>query len=443
MTAAAFGEKLLAEVQQESLADILCDVRNSVLEAFDGQDESSCLGIKPIDELLQLFRVATASRPQGGQQQTGQPAASEEQVPVHDGQEGYAPPERSRALERVPTGPRDPIIEITSPSSGDGKTSLLYYITAIGVLPPSLDGVHLGGKGGTVVFLDTDFRFDAERLRDVLVRIVRDRMYAQDTTTQQEDQEANTQIKQALELTVGECLRHVHVFRPQSSLALLATIRSLESYLLAGDHVSHARKVHAIVLDSASAFYWQDRREAELLSIPGVREERKVGGSTASVSTSESEIMTMSQVSQETISSLRHLQRIFCCAIVYTTWGLQRASHPRPYYSGQDPSAHSIPDSLSFRPYLPRPWPTFPTLRLVVQRDAVRPFAPLMSIDEAERDAPSRQGVVARGEFSAWVDMWGSENWAPGVAERVAGKGTFGFWVRSDGVGGFTDWSAS
>src|SRR4030095_12875097 len=72
-----------------------------------------------------------------------------------------------------------------------------------------------------------------------------------------------------------ECLRHVHVFRPQSSQALLATIQSLETYLLDGsDHISGLRPLRAIVLDSATAFYWQDRREAEILRIPGVREER-------------------------------------------------------------------------------------------------------------------------------------------------------------------------
>ena len=350
---------------------------------------------------------------------------SEEGDSYEGDREDDTTPERP-AVRRVLPQRRDPVVEVTSPGSGDGKTSLLYYITAISILPQSLEDIQLGGKGGAVVFLDADFRFDASRLRDVLVGIVTEKLYAYDI--QQGD------LKKAVEFMVDECFRHVHVFQPQSSLSLLATLRSLESYLLhSTQHSSHARALHAIILDSASAFYWQDRRENELLNIPGVREERAALQQASSNTPSDLNNLTIPQIAQETISSLRHLQHIFSCAIVYTTWGLQRASAQR---HAQD--THLYSNALSFRPHPPRPWRTFPTLRLVVSRDAVRPFASFMTVQEAERDAASRQTIVSRGEFSVWVDMWGRENWAAGVAESVIAKGAFGFWVRDDAVGGFT-----
>ena len=382
---------------------------------------SSCLGIEPIDDLLRLFRF-----PPTVQQHHAHPASKEEDSYEGDREEDTTP-ERPPVCRILPQR-RAPVVEVTSPGSGDGKTSLLYYVTAIGVLPSSLEGVHLGGKGGAVVFLDTDFRFDASRLRDVLVGIATEKLRARQVehgTTQDER-------KTALELTINECLRHVHVFRPQSSLSLLATLRSLESYLLhSTQHSSHHRRLHAIVLDSASAFYWQDRRENELLNIPGVLEERAMQQQSSSNTPSELNNLSIPQIAQETVSALRHLQCIFSCAIVYTTWGLHRDSTQRHAHD-----AYLYSSTLSFRPHLPRPWPTFPTLRLVVSRNAVRPFAPFMTVKEAEADAPSRQAIVARGEFSVWVDMWGRENWAAGVAEKVVQKGAFRFWVRGGAVGG-------
>lgn len=395
------------------------------MDQFNGaspEEGSSCVGIEPIDELLRLFRF-----PPPVQQHHAHPA-SEENSYEGDREEDTTPERPPRRM--ILPQRRAPVIEVTSPGSGDGKTSLLYYITAMGVLPPSLEGVPLGGNGGAVVFLDTDFRFDASRLRGALVGIAREKLRAQEV------QHGGTQdeSRKAFELMVNECLRHVHVFRPQSSLSLLATLRSLESYLLhSTQHSSHNRRLHAIVLDSASAFYWQDRRENELLNIPGVREERAAQQQPSSSTPSGLNNLSIPQIAQETVSALRHLQHIFSCAILYTTWGLHRSSTQR---HAHDADLYSTP--LSFRPHLPRPWPTFPTLRLVVSRDAVRPFAPFMTVKETERDAPSRQAIVARGEFSVWVDMWGRDNWAAGVAERVVQKGAFGFWVRGGAVGGFT-----
>jgi hypothetical protein len=189
--------------------------------------------------------------------------------------------------------------------------------------------------------------------------------------------------------------------------------------------------LHAILLDSASAFYWQDRREAEILQIPGVREER------ARIPGTQSRAIDVAQTAQQTVRSLQHLQAVFSCPVIYTTWGIQRAFPQQP-----DPS-HAVyryqfqPTPLSFRPHLPRPWPSFPTLRLVVRRDPIRPFAPQLTLDDARREAPARLSVVQQGNFSAWLDPWGKDEWAPGISETLSGSGAkdgFSFKIGNEGI---------
>ncbi|WEW60231.1 hypothetical protein PRK78_005716 [Emydomyces testavorans] len=366
MGAECFGAKLLAEVQEESLADILRSLRNSHVRDSPQQ----LLGIPPLDDILSILNTNDNNN--------------------------------------------HPIIEITSPSSADGKTALLYYAAALAVLPARLDnGVVLGGRAAAVIWLDTDGRFDASWFTRVVRTIVRKRVAP-----------SGHEYGRMLPTTVlDEALRHVHVFRPQGSATLLATVRSIPRYLFGGGrHYSRGRAVHAVVVDSASAFYWQDWREEEVSRIPGAREDEEEkeememqmrsttmyaqGGKKSSI-----------DIHAEIVSRLRELQSKFSCVILFTTAGLYPSR-----------TADSL---VSFRPYLPYPWPVFPTLRLVVRRDPVRPFPGEMTVDEAMADAAARQSVVQRGQFSGWVDL---ASVPVGVRSELGRKGGFAFRIAAEGV---------
>ena len=318
---------------------------------------------------------------------------------------------------------RLPVVEITSPSSGDGKTQLLYLIAAVALLPSSFEGVPLGGRDTAVVVLDLDGRFDVDRLFDVARGLVeknlRPGQASEEAAQRAQEGQGPTVSESSVASLITAALQHVHIFRPQSSSASLATLRQLDAYLFdTTKHNSAARRLGAILLDSVSAFYYQDRLRDELART------EEIGMSAADIARARDGKTSfhLSVLYREIGEELRRLQNLFDCAVFYTTWGINRVS------------GTAVP---SFRPHLPPPWPTFPCVRIVVSRDSVRPFAPNASIVEMERDAPIRQSVVRQGKFSAWVDRWGEEHWAPSVIaalNRMDGRGGFAFWVRDDGV---------
>ncbi|PGH30728.1 hypothetical protein GX50_06490 [[Emmonsia] crescens] len=382
----AHGERLLREVREENLAELLHTVHH--LHAVPPTSpQYAPLGIKPLDDILRVFHPS----PPHASITSASPYATEAAAATHI--------------------PRQPVLEITSPSSADGKSHLLYYITALAILPDTYHNIILRGRNSAIVFLDTDCRFDAVRLREVTRGIVLERAVEQgillpaagsNSGHGNEDEDLNKMLHTALS--------HVHVFRPQSSASLLATIRSIEPYLLHGTaeghnkHESHYRPLHAILLDSASAFYWQDRHEMEVLSIPGVREER----ARARAPNDNDNDTPPSQLPHQIIHALRALQHTFSCPLIFTTWGLLRAT---PHASSRRHISHAPattplykPHRPSFRPHLPRPWPSFPTCRIIVQRDVVRPFAPFLTMDEVKGEARERQAVVRRGRVVGWVD---------------------------------------
>ncbi|KAK3641106.1 hypothetical protein LTR56_011552 [Elasticomyces elasticus] len=61
------------------------------------------------------------------------------------------------------------IVELTSKYSGGGTTHLLYHLTALSVLPS-----NLGGKAACVVIIDTDGTFDVARLAQQLQLVLKD-----------------------------------------------------------------------------------------------------------------------------------------------------------------------------------------------------------------------------------------------------------------------------
>ncbi|KLJ11790.1 hypothetical protein EMPG_13054 [Blastomyces silverae] len=429
----AHGERLLREVREENLAELLHTLHH-LHSPPPTSPRYAPLGIKPLDDILRIFHPK----------------------PHTSGTTTYTP--------------RQPVLEITSPASADGKTHLLYYITALAVLPCAYQNIVLRGRSSAIVFLDTDCRFDAVRLHEVARGIVLESAVEQGISLpaagtnyggggrEGDDEELNTMIHAALS--------HVHVFRPQSSASLLATIRSIESYLLRGmgmtygdrehKHASHSRPLHAILLDSASAFYWQDRREMEVLSIPGVREERARRAQDQNENQNHNDTdpntttytpTAQAQLPHQIIDALRALQQTFSCPLVYTTWGLLRAT-PSTH---QNNTSHTLHAQLttrpslykshrpSFRPHLPGPWPSFPTCRVIVQREVVRPFAPLLTMEEIKREARERQEVVGKGRVVGWVDgngpTWDRERNA--MAERLFGFSLTGGggvrWIDEDG----------
>ncbi|KAE8168684.1 hypothetical protein BDV40DRAFT_294628 [Aspergillus tamarii] len=449
--AASFGEKLLAEVYEESLDELLHDL--SCLYESSENTPRQRLGIQALDDLLRVFMPLPAVAPWAqAQHQPPEPTIAtgqDEQEQVYHEE----PPIQSDAEHDLNTYPRDqilptarikrtePVVELSSTSSGAGKTQTLYYLTAVAILPSEFHGVKLG-RESAVVFIDTDGRFDAERLLTVARGIVRKKF-----ETQSENAESTTTesvplyTEEDLNSMLVTSLQHIHVFRPQSSAALLSTLQSMDTYLLdLTRHFSSARPLHAIIIDSASAFFWQDKLHDE------VARTEDIGRPYEEIESErrEKKSFYLFDMYADLVAELKRLQRRFGCAVIYTTIAWSGRSMPgqlsTPGPSGSfplfDPSDVPVSRTPSFRSSLPGPWGVFPTLRLVVQRDVVRPFQPAMTVHEAQREAPMRQEAVLKGRFVGWVNGWGREDWPRRVVEGLDEKdgGMFGFYVGTDGV---------
>ncbi|GIJ88051.1 hypothetical protein Asppvi_006967 [Aspergillus pseudoviridinutans] len=452
--AASFGEKLLREVHTERLDELLHDLR-SLIPCSPGESTSQ-LGVKPLDALLEVF-MSPLSAAQTQIQQIGRDPYQEQQreheterMQADDEDEQNASAEDRSLPTASLTKQIDPVIEISSVSSAAGKTHLLYYLTAIAVLPSTINGIRVDGRASAVAFIDADGRFDSERLRTVACGLIDKKLKAHSSTGSGESPEALIPppllATEELESIIVASLQHVHVFRPQSSASLLATLESLQAYLLdISRHYSSHRPLHAIFIDSATAFFWQDKLHDEVARtenigrpVAEVQHERK-----------QKRIFFLSDLYAELVQNLKNLQRYFGCIVAYTcntlngrsVTGYQSHSQSTQQQSGPfdlyNPANVTAPRSMpSFRCPLPAPWGTFATLRLVVRRDAVRPFPPMMTARDAQRDAIMRQNVVLEGRFLGWVNEWEREEWPRRFVDGLKDRngGVFSFHVGRGGV---------
>ncbi|CAG7946224.1 unnamed protein product [Penicillium nalgiovense] len=445
--AANLGERSLADVHQEGLDEILSGLAH-IYPGHSSHDTHS-LGVPLLDTLLEVF---APKAPAAGAVNDGQPQPPNEAVEkqtIEDDEmllhsefpagQAYRPDEIHTAQDIDPSANvlfsesdgskkrQVPIVEISSSLSSSGKSQLLYYLTALAILPRKWGDISVSGQEAAVVFIDTDDRFDAERLRTVARGIVQQQRGLSESRLGVQAQPGGMPDHHLESLLVSS-LQHVHVFRPQSSSALLATVHKLDSYLFdLTRHRSASRPLQMIAIDSATAFFWQDRLRDE------VARTEEIGRPQVEIDSEREQKRRfhLSDLYTELARELKGLQSQFQCAVVYTaTVSGGRASVPAQY---DQPQAR-VP---SLRPALPAPWGNFPTLRLIVHRSSVRPFPPSMPAHAAVKDAPSRQSVVQQGKISAWVNPWGCDGWPRRIVEALEANndGSFSFYVRDSGVG--------
>ncbi|KJX98862.1 rad51 family DNA repair protein [Zymoseptoria brevis] len=349
MSAENLGRKLLGEVEEVGLDEILNSLRSN-----DNETTSTTFGIPPLDTMLKNMSEFRQSN-------------------------------------------MPPVLELISLVSGGGKTHLLYHLTAIAIILKAQ-----GGRQSAVVIIDTDGRFSVPRLAEQ-VKLLLAQHSAQNPTN------ASPSPPSDMEETIHAALRHVHIFHPHSLASTTATLRSLPTYLFNPTaHHSFDRAVAFIGLDSASAFYWQYRSEADdaaLVPPTGI------AGSNKSA-----------RAYTDLLSAFRHSSKVLNAPLIFTN---------RHLGALKDPNSMG-PSSRSFRPSLPPPWPNAPTLRLVVHRAAVRKLPVQISVEEAKRESETRQQVVREGKFECFVDEFGVEE---RVLQRLRVDGAgFDFRITAEGV---------
>ncbi|OCK75666.1 hypothetical protein K432DRAFT_249079, partial [Lepidopterella palustris CBS 459.81] len=344
MSAEELGRRLLGEVDMGGLDEILRSLR-----ALRNSGPSKHFGIPELDRLLPVTEQTILPLPQ---------------TPAEI---WSSSPPRPAQLTSLKPAARDPVVEFISSGPGSGKTHLLYYIASLAVLPSSYANININGKQSAIVVLDADGRFDASRLAEVMTQYIKAKL---DLSSLHKPIDATptkvTQDQNAIRGLIHSSLAHVHIFRPQSHSALLATISNLPFYLSDSTaHQSTHRPLHSIILDSASAFYWQVR--------------------------AESDSPTANDRYAALTRQLALVARRFSCALLATSHSLASTS-----VTSTDRGTHVLRSSL------PPSWAAFPTLRLAVRRVPVAPFAAALSAEELEREREQRASIVALGRFECW-----------------------------------------
>jgi hypothetical protein len=181
----------------------------------------------------------------------------------------------------------------------------------------------------------------------------------------------NLALKDEIKDTVKTALQHVHILRPTSWSSLLSTLSTLPEYLFDGSrHHSIERRIHSLVLEDVDAFSWDIRASSP----------------SSLVASNVNSTSSLTLASQDLVTVLLSLSTRFSASILL--------------------SSHSAATSPStFRTPLPLPtsWPPHVHVtRLAVRRVEVLPFAPGISVEEAQRQRDQRWDIVKRGRFECW-----------------------------------------
>ncbi|XP_030254060.1 DNA repair protein XRCC2 [Sparus aurata] len=243
---------------------------------------------------------------------------------TESGAQLFARLEARRSLKDIETrlfpedgGPdQGEVVELYGPE-GTGKTELLYHLLCRCVLP-----VASGGLEVDVVFVDTDYSLDMLRL----VSILDSRLNAARST--------GSPSAGSDEALLRHCLSRLLVVHCSSSSQLLLTLHFLETSL------SSRPGLALLLIDSISAFYWQDRCE---------------GG--ASIAKQEERLSKCAEL-------LGRLLRDYRITVFATCHAIRRS------YSGPSSSSSSTSSTSSEydRPYLCRPWQRLVNHRLLCSR---------------------------------------------------------------------------
>ncbi|KAL8678426.1 MAG: hypothetical protein Q9224_007117, partial [Gallowayella concinna] len=231
-----------------------------------------------------------------------------------------------------------------------------------------------------VILIDLGNTFSLLRLRDIMAGNVRSCMH----------ERSEPLPPDAINNLVRTSLNHLHIFRPQSSPCLLATLSNIQSYILdVNSHISANRPVGAIVLCNVDAFFWQDRLDdAEEPPPIEVNNGQKSGS-------------LLSRRYRDLVAHLRRLQTDFSCPVFATTSALSSTTFSRI-------DGHMVPTLQS---HLPSIWRSFVTARLILQRDSICKFPHGMSAEEAAGEAGQRRSAVENSAFTARLDWSDSDAW--------------------------------
>ena len=326
--------------------------------------------------------------------------------------------------------PAPPIIEITSPVPKSGKTELLYWIIAqlvLGDLTDHDEQLHASADESTKD--DTTGTRSQERteqtetsedqtsngeidpeatvLQDEQSEPLKDPQPNPGPHPQQSTQSTAIallatspisisrlsqitlhriqQLHPSITLTKAQelthtALSHIHIFQPSSLQSLISTISSLPTHFLNPSNKSFDKKI-AIILDSASAYFWEDKysigeRQGNVGKYPALA------------------------------AVLKRVSGTLQAPIFFSTENISATTT-----TATIASKSSTAETMALRPSLPPPWSTFPSLRLIIQKPAIAGINKDIDAKTAIRENKNRQGRIREAGSKVSVNQYGNEGW--------------------------------
>ncbi|KAJ3161908.1 DNA repair protein xrcc2 [Geranomyces variabilis] len=264
---------------------------------------------------------------------------------------------RDVPLPRVRTGE---LLDLCGPLGG-GKTELIMRIITLTLLPriwtppthpASAPPLYLGGSNSSVLLLDSDLRFSLialhAHLRAHVVRCL---------PTNHPPSES------AISVLITSALTRLHLARPTSAIALVATLaRAPHTFL-----PNAASLTPLIVVDGLSPFYWinrlDDLGEGPHLE-PADDEDGETEGSSGQPQPQPQSFMHES-VHRAIIRVLRGLKDDHHCAIVVSRWEL----FPSSSAAGDEPGGGGGGGGTALARYSDAPWAALADRICYVWRD--------------------------------------------------------------------------
>lgn len=188
-----------------------------------------------------------------------------------------------------------------------------------------MEEIAIGGRANCCAVLDCDGRFSIDRLYQ-LVRSHLARRVQEHAATIPALYSAEADPDALHEETL-KALTRVHVFSPTSSISLAASVLSLPAYV----QKNCSEELTFVLLDNISAFYWQDRFQAEQDKV-SIKGKQNFSGAAAL---------------RNTLSALNQIRQKLGCVVVLTNWAFPGAG-----------DVHPTPNSPFFRQHLPKPYPS-------------------------------------------------------------------------------------
>ncbi|CAN8251644.1 unnamed protein product [Cochlearia groenlandica] len=266
-------------------------------------------------------------------------------------------------LHRVPLRAGN-IVEITG-ASPSAKTQILIQSAISCILPKTWNGVHYGGLGKLVMFLDLDCRFDVIRLSDMLKhRLLQANRLGNGTWWQLEESNVKTCRSENEESNIGYdeelyvlCMKRFMYLRCYDSLELLATLKTLHYRIQQQE--ACGSQVGVLMIDSIGAFHWTDRLSSSLALEENNRKS-----------------LSLTNVVETIVQEMKKLLQVHSMVVIATKATIYEEKH----ITNENSRKLSLDDDLSgnascktqppppFREFMPSSWQAFVTHKITIRK---------------------------------------------------------------------------